>query len=418
MFWDCANHYQHAGEIDRAVALVSRRADYALQTGALQEAVNMWDRASSIHSPQGGLVSVVKGRLIASLRAASMWTRILRTAAASEMSPQSGTAAPHVHDDAELAVLEAQWQTCQATTPLLQQALACLRDSTASPAHRAEAGVWALIFSHNLPYSDLAQTVIATVRALPMRHTHLRDQIVADLVYNTAFGDLASGAAAGMRLSELSRQSQSLPDLCRGLRQAAIPLLYLGEFATARELLLEALAAAECMGSAWAITTTTTLIARSYFEEGNYTAAKDWHARSVDQIAAAPGQSRTPLDVPFVGAQIAILEERLGARELVEFPPPAYWLGVESPRLQSMALSIFALWRIRTGEPFADAAAFKNVFQKASCTGGQDFAAYARFELERTTGGNSRGHDLLTRYVRTSRRERSPLPPFLVSTPS
>ena len=220
-----------------------------------------------------------------------------------------------------------------------------------------------------------------------MRRTHLRDQIVADLIYNTAFGDLASGASAGVRLTELSRESQSLPELCRGLRQAAIPLLYLGEFATARALLLEALAAAECMSSEWATTTTTTLIARSYFEEGNYAAAKDWHARTVDQIAAAPGQSRTPLDVPFVGAQIAILEDRLGARELAEFPPAAHWLGVESSRLQSMALSILALRRIRTGEPLADAAAFKDAFQKASHTGGQDFAAYARFELERTSGG-------------------------------
>ena len=134
MLWDCANHYQQAGEIDRAVALVSRRADYALQTGALQEAVNMWDRASSLQPPHGGLVSVIQGRLIASLRAASMWTRILRTAAVSDILPPTGPAAPRVHDDAELAVLEAQWQTCQATTPLLQQVMACLRDSTASPA--------------------------------------------------------------------------------------------------------------------------------------------------------------------------------------------------------------------------------------------------------------------------------------------
>ena len=280
---------------------------------------------------------------------------------------------------------------------------------TAPPAHRAEAGVWALIFSHNLPQPRTAQSVIATVKALPRSRTHLRDQIAADLVYNTAFGNLSDGASAGKKLAEVSRQSNCLPDVCRGLRQAAIPLIYLGEFEAARELLLESLAAAECMGSVWAATTTTSLIARCYFEEGNFVAAKDWHARSVEQTTTTSDQTRTPLDIPFVGAQIALLEHRLGARELTEFPPVAHWLEVESFRLQSMALSILALWRIRSGQTFEGVAAFKSVFYKASHTGGQDFAAYARFELERATGTDRRGQDSLRKYVRAARRELSPL---------
>jgi hypothetical protein len=356
--------------------------------------------------------SIIQGRLIASLRAAGLWARVLITARDAP-SVNDDENAPHVHDDAELAVIEAQWQTCHATTPLLRHAMKCLQDAAAPPEHRAEAGVWALIFSHNLPHPATAGKAIATIKALPMRHTHLWNQIVADLIYNTAFGDLKSGASAGMTLVKICRESNHLPSVCRGLRQAAIPFLYLGEYAMARELLVEALAAAESMCLTAAAAATTVLLARSYLEEGDIGAAKDWHARSVDYIAAAPEQVRPILDVPFVGAQIAILENRLGARELAEFPPLSHWLGVESSRVQSMALAILALGRIQTDQPFADAYMFKQVFQEARNTGCQDFAAYAMFKLERATGPASQAQHLLERYLSTSRRECSPLPPFL-----
>ncbi len=412
MLWECADHYERAGEVDRALELVARFADYAVQAGSLQEAVQIWDRASTITGSQGRMKPIVQGRLIASLRAAGLWTRVLM--AAREDAPEaSDENAPHVHDDAELAVIEAQWQTCHATTPLLRHAMRCLQDASASPEHRAEAGVWALIFSHNLPHPASAREAIATIRALPMRHTHLRNQIVADLVYNTAFGDLKSGALAGMRLVRTCRESNHLPLVCRGLRQAAIPFLYLGEFATARDLLLEALAAAESMCLTATAAATTVLLARSYLEEGDIAAAKDWHARSVDYIAAAPEQVRPILDVPFVGAQIAVLENRLGARELTEFPPSSHWLGVESSRVHSMALAVLALGQIQSDQPFADSYLFRQVFQEARNTGCQDFAAYAMFRLERASGPDGRARDLLEHYLRTSRRERSPLPPFL-----
>ena len=412
MLWECVDHYERAGEIDRALELVARFADYAVQAGSLQEAVQIWDRASTIRGSQGRMKSIVQGRFIASLRAAGLWTRVLMTAREAAPATDDETA-PHVHDAAELAVIEASGQTCHATKPLLQHAVKCLRDVAASPEHRAEAGVWALIFSHNLPHPATAREVIATIRTLPMRHTHLQNQIVADLIYNTAFGNLKSGASAGIRLVKTCRDSNHLPSLCRGLRQAAIPFLYLGEFATARELLLDALAAAESMCLPSAAATTTVLLARSYLEEGDIAAAKEWHARSVDYISAAPEQVRPMLDVPFVGAQIAILENRLGARELTEFPALSHWLAVESSRVQSMALAIVALGRIQSNEAFADANVFKQAFQEARNTGCQDFAAYAMFKLELASGTISRAKDLLEHYLRTSRRERSPLPPFL-----
>ena len=301
MLWDCVDHYERAGDIDRALALVDKCADYALSTGSPQAAVRMWDRASTIRTAQGRLISKIKSRLIASLRTASLWTRVLRTAAADTAHATDETL-PRVHDHAELAVLEARWQTCNATAPLLQQALNCLQDGSASPAHRAEAGVWALILSHNLPHPARAQEVIAGVKALPMRHTHARNQIVADLVYNTAFGDLSSAASAAIGLAKVCRESNRLPSLCRGLRQAATPFLYLGEFARARELLLEALAAAECMCSTSEAAKTIPLVARSYFEEGNIAAAKEWHARSLDHVATTPEQVLTILDAHWLGA--------------------------------------------------------------------------------------------------------------------
>jgi hypothetical protein len=81
-----------------------------------------------------------------------------------------------------------------------------------------------------------------------------------------------------------------------------------------------------------------------------------------------------------------------------------------------MTMGIYALRSIKCGEVFLEADAFKAAFLAASHTGCQDFAAYARSELERVSVGESSARHILRHYIRSSRRERSPLPPFLADS--
>jgi hypothetical protein len=386
----------------------------------------------------------LRNDLILALRAAGLWTRIVELNRACESAATAGrtdtnadtnadtsvdarahtpthatthaTTYARTHDDVELAGLEARWEVDRTIPPILERALVCLRAEHAAPGHRMRAGIWALILAHNIPDADVAEDVYRTLGDITSgtRVSDI-DRLTADLIYQTAFGDLRRGADAGARLVATTRASGDLASLSRVLRLASVPLLYLGRFADVRGLLCEGLEMLERRRLRWGTYITTAGFVRSYFEEGDLESANHWYHR-LRRLSDASDDLASSCPAHLLGAKIALVEHRYEAPELLDFPPLSRWETITSARAQSIAMAVWSLSTLRRGltvEHSASIDRFRHTFDRAKYSGNQDFPAFALFEALRARGDEVLASTTLRRYVDRERRERSPLPPFL-----
>ena len=444
--WDCARHWQAAGENAKALVVLRRCARHAVGLGSPSYAVEILDRAASFCETVGERTEV-RSELILALRAAGLWSRIVamqRSAASCEGVPaavdgrgirhgdvaaathadlpadlHAATCAdthPEPHDDVELAVLEARWETDRQLPAVLARALLCVRSPDAPLGHRIRAGTWALILAHNAPDAEVAGDVYRMLdRIADGAVISEIDRVTVDLIYHTAFGNLARGAHAGSRLVAATRRAGDVGSLSRVLRLASVPLLYLGRFAEVRGLLRESLEILERRHLRWGMFTTTAAIVRSYFEEGDLISANRWYDR-LRRLMDPSDDLASTCPAHLLGAKLALIEHRDDAPEVLQFPPLSQWETIASARTHSIAIGVWTLRTLRRG-PAADHAPLVDrlarVFERAKCSGNQDFPAYALYEAVRATGDESRAAMILRRYVERERRERAPLPPFL-----
>src|SRR5579883_1065013 len=411
--WDCADHLSQAGELPMAVAVIGRHARrFSCPRGGV-DAVAVWERAAHKWAGVPRMVSLIQRELVLALRDGALWSRVNAVIGSAAHEDPASSADECAHDDLELAALEAAWKQHRSPRPLLKRAVKCAMWPYATPEHRAAAGVWALILAHNLSDKATAALVIKEVERLPNRLTRQQDRLAARMVYHTAFGTLSEGVAAAQQLVD-STQEEWRPALyCGALRQAAVPLLYTGQFVAARELLFESLVLAEQAGTAWAAVASARAIARTYFEQGDLSGAHDWLERVTALHEQVGGDPHGWQQLMLFRAQLALAQGRLDGNDLTLLPSAEYWSAVDSVRLQSMAHAVLVLAALRRGEDTPDSAQFILAFAAASSTGSQDFAALARYELEKVTRGTSCARALFDRYLRHERRESSPLPPFV-----
>ena len=112
---------------------------------------------------------------------------------------------------------------------------------------------------------------------------------------------------------------------------------------------------------------------RSYFEEGDLESANTWYTRL--RPLFDPGEDLARSCPAHILAQIALVEERYDAPELVDFPVPGRWESIASARTKALR------WRCGPERAAARAAAehgallgqFKGLFDRAKRTGNQDF---------------------------------------------
>ncbi len=349
LLWDSAEHLRAAGKVSAAARLMARCADHALQLGFANEAIAIWERARELSPLNAEQQQQIYSGLIVSLGQTAMWHKMLRVASDTAAPKASDRPIEHTHDDAELALFEAEWQTAWAARRIhCHGYCACARDIEApTPIHRARASVVALTIAHNLPAAPVAKEAHEIVESLAGRGDELvGQQLAADLIYHTAFGSLQKGIDAGRSLMDLTKHGKSFTRFLWALRAAAMPLLYSGDFSGARRLLAEArgLAIECCLFDA--AMSATEMIAKSYFQEGNCEAAKDW-AAAYREISAPPeGRHRFSLFDP-TQAQIDLLEDRLGSAagtQTILIAPVGQTCRRSGLEAQRMRLSPFHVW--------------------------------------------------------------------------
>ncbi len=413
LLWDSAEHLRAARKVEAAARLMSKCADHALQLGFANEAIAIWERARELTPLNPERERQIRSGLIVCLREAQMWHRMLCVASETASENADGHPIEHEHDDTELAVLEAKWYATGQGDELLRKLMRCVRSVKASPLHRAQAGVLAQSLAFNLPDSQAATEAHLVVKQLVGGGDELlQHQLTAEILYHSIFGDLEAGVAAGRALVTLGRRSNNVTELIRALKYASAPLVYLGDLTSARLLQAEERAIATECGLVGAAVTATEGLFKSYFQEGNFEAAKDWIAACQEVSAPPDGETRIGR-YHATQAQIGLLEDRPSDEALKDFRDYAGWADLSCFRFRSAAYAILATSQLAAGEEFHHRQEFETAFRHASRTGRQDFAAYAMWALRDRSGESEKAIKLLQHYVEFERRERSPLPKFL-----
>lgn len=412
LLWDCAQHLQAAGEVDRALRLIERSADQVQAIGLPSEAVAIWDRAKSICATDAQRLAVSEHR-VAALMAAEEWAQALDGIADVRALRTALSQHPHRHDAMELAELEARWLLGDDMQQLLNGAETCLRDHTADAGHRIAAGSWALVQAYNLGNPDVVQTIYAAIIDLFASHppsSEDRDHI--DLIYHTGYGDLGRAVNAGRDLVARARAASQPVRLARALRHAAIPLKLQGRMPEATLWLLEALDISERLKLSAGIKAASFLLGEAALGTGDLKAARQWLSKCLSDRTSFSED----INVTVLAGQMAILERDAGeCRTLVDriatLPVQPSSVRVRSNILAiAVGLDLLANTYASSSQKAQDFAA---LFARARATSGQDFPAFVRCKMLEAEGRSDEARAVLQDYVEHIRRERSTLPYYL-----
>ena len=411
LLWDCARHLQVAGEVDRAIKVITRCADQLLGVGLAQESVEIWQRALSMCDTDAQRLHS-KEHLALSLAAAEQYSAVIQTAAEVQVLRDAVVPGEIIHDDLEVAQWDAEALLGYDMRSLLDRSAACLHDARASLHHRFCAGHRALIQAHNLGDAEAAHSAYRVLdRTLRGARVTPLERTTVDVIYHTSYGDTQLAIDAGRRLVAL-RPEEDSPAVTRALRIASSPLRYHGIFDEAEALLIDSYTISQRLQLACSARTSAILLAELNLAQRRMPEAKHWlrHAMS------SPQQSTYAILINSfqLAGQVAVLEhdaeEARRAVDLLSGLPAQSSLRINC---STWAVDV-AMRLMRDGyvEPTL-ATDFESAFSKLRQTCCQDFSAFVYYQLLIAQGDQPRALRELSRYVNQDRRERSPLPFYL-----
>src|SRR4029079_11704709 len=131
--WDCAKHWQLAGDNQRAFDLGRSCADYLLKVGLPVQAAEAYGKTIEFCTTDAQRLDIFRFQATAYYRM-SGWLSVIETSATIRQLEQLIAPRATGHDDIELMELRAQWQTFDWFS-VYQRALRCLRAPNATNAH-------------------------------------------------------------------------------------------------------------------------------------------------------------------------------------------------------------------------------------------------------------------------------------------
>ena len=412
LLWECAQHLQAAGEVDRALRLVERHAEHVQGIGLPSEAVEIWERAQRICVTDSQHLMVSEHRVL-TLMAAEEWARALAAADdVARLRAQIGLASRR-HDAIELAVMEARWLVGYDIGALLQGAQECLSDPTADASHRTQAGWLALVYAYNLGDPLAVKRTYAAIERVCV-HSPLSSEGRAriDLIFHCGYGDLDQATHIGEDLVARARARNQPNHLAQTLRHAAVPLRLRGRFDEAKGFLTEALDISERTHLHASAKAARFLLGELALHRGNLSEANHWLDRCL-----TPGVSVSEdINVTVLMAQVAILEGDSRRCEAALSRLSTLPGQPGSVRVRSNILSIAVALDLMNGAYAPNsltATEFVGVFEQARATSGQDFAAFIFGKMLAAEGRPDEEQAAILRYLAVHRRERSALPYYL-----
>ena len=415
LLWDCAHHWEAAGEAQRAVSLLDQFGRHLIRVGHAEEAVAVFDRALKLefHSP-AHRQTLYEGR-IAALRVRGSWRQILDTLG--EMRTRLGAQLEGTgHSPLELIEIEAQWRMLTVNSGAMEHLRRCVSDPQADANHRLDAAFWFFALANSLGASDAAAS--ATWREiLPLVEAHGNSLAACHvaLVYHADYGHLDDAIRAARLLVEQSRRIDDIVLLARALRNAAIALRCGGEVWEAKRNLSEAFSIASQHHARLVASDVARCMASTLIYEDDLEGAAEWMKKGEACIAGCESTTHSS-DLELTAALLAYCRGDTGAvRATAEAYVERGWLDDASVRKQQAVASLVLV----CGEHF-DSSTLQRASDAAELArrtlGGRehhDFAVYALACRYSSVGRHADVRTILTDYFSGGRRDRGPVFPLL-----
>ncbi|HYN79916.1 MAG TPA: AAA family ATPase [Gemmatimonadaceae bacterium] len=406
--WDCARHWQLAGNIGRAFQLAKSCATHLMEVGLPSGAAQAYRKALAYCSTAEETAQILEGQTRAYYRSKD-WGGVLEAAARARKVHLSINPSVDRHDDLELMVLRAQWRNMHYSR-ILEKALRCLNEPNATARHRVEAGIMSLKLLTMTGDMESMRDVYAQVETLATApDVDLAMQLQAKAIYHTTCGSLETALASTRLLVEEHRKNGHVGDLIRSLNNAAVTLRTAGVFDETESVLLEALSVAKKHKIDLASFGVLAMLAHTALERGGTEDAHHWW--ELLRASPVPTDDRySEVELAVISTRVALLSKR--PCEAKRFLPRGWGWVRRDPVVfrQTYFACLYVATELACGRIPSDSLLefLEGAHLRARDLFYQAYPTYALYVGLTAAGKEARGAKLLTEYLSSFRREPHP----------
>jgi DNA-binding SARP family transcriptional activator len=414
LLWECARHWQQAGERERAITMLRTCAHHSIEMGLPTEAVTLLDHAMSMASDHEESLPIAETQVTA-LYLADFWEKLPSTIELLCRLREQGNHPCEVHTEDELLGLEAEWRLGGNIQALFTRLVSCI-DSRASVEHRVRAGMLALMLADNLCSRDAAEVVHSSIRPhVDSPDVHAATRTYFNMIYACSFGDATSAPAFARDLIAHARANGNAATLSRTLRHASIAFEVAGLIRDAETAAIEAFSIAEKLGLENAATGAIASLVGLYSRLGQVADAEDWHRRAMHHRAPFSGAINQSNLIGFEVRRALQCGWYDDAEFLIDLANYNLAPGASLRHRAEIAAQRIQLTMLRDNQDpdESDVEALLTMHYAARCFNWHDYVALVLFEALARQGQRTKGADLASEYVGEYRRGLSPLLPQL-----
>jgi len=414
LMWDCAEHWQGAGDPGRALATVRLCAKHLYSVGQARQAIDLYEKALPICVTTNERLETFLG-LAAALKSADQWSRLqltLRDAqVAAENLPDAGFAVDHIH----LLMLETGWRLNTPSQTRIEELARFAFDDSKQAVDRLQAIHLGLILCSENAREEDAHCLFRIVRQLegnacqPALVAHIK------MIFHADFGDLDQAVTHAQDLLDLHETIEEAGSVIRARTNAATCYRRAGRINEAKVLFEKTLDFATDHSLDAHAARSAVSLAFIALQEEDLASADRWHAVAAT-YAYAINERSCALSIQYIAARLGLYRGDLrAAREFVlSFEPISELANCLQHQCVSALRSEIQL--AANGDILrADVEATARTFERSCTLGLHDFFALSLYRAWIAVGEPKIARDTLLRFVTQQRRERGPLSPPLAA---
>lgn len=414
LLWECAHHWEMAGEIGRAVDFLDECGRHLISVGLPEEAAELYRRATGLNIPDYDQRIVLHDGLVSALRLSGLWEQVLSEVDTIREIARRADETLDLHSPLELTEVEARWRTDGINEAIGRQLDTCVNAVHASASHRLNAAFWVLAMAQSTGQAELAHRTWEIVKPLT---EHAKADPFARLqvamVYHTDYGDLEQAAHYAHALVEHARKADEAIGLVRALRNGSLAMRRAGRWKECEAFLTEAFELAGQHHAALGAVDSANQLAALLLDRGDLKSATRWTEVADSWVARCESKLQA-IDVQIMQTRIAILSGDLArARDLSQHLPE--WQNDRDLRRSQVVASIHLVLTAANGDLARDELldAAEQMYTSLMTRGHQDFPVEALLAAYKVLGEVQGARKLLHHYLRVARRDRGKLPPPL-----
>ncbi len=416
LMWDCAEHWQRAGETAHALATVRLCAEHLHAVGQVCESVELFEKALTICPTASDRFDTLVG-LAASLKAIDRWCPLGAVITEAQLLAARLTKETSIGDYLRLLQLETEWRLRVALNSQVEALLLFARDASKQPKHRVQAIHLAIIQCSEEGRREDAHTAFQIVDEIeisanqPALIAHIR------MIFHCDFGDVHLAVGQARTLVQLETEIGEPGSLARARLNAAHCYRRLGLMDEAKKLLEQNWAFALDHRLDAAAGVAAVRLALNAVQDEDFECADIWQDRATAYARTLDEKAYGGV-LLFVRARIALQRGETGPAEDYLRAESAFRPGHFRHKQTVAAIRCQVELAHKRRVSTAELDSIASDFEQYCDLGQHDFFALNLYSALIAAGESNKAIRMLIKYTTSSRRDRGPLPPSLAAITS